>query len=104
NQAMAYALIYGFCQAGRECDCSLRYFQFWLGCSKSTAIRVIDSLVERGFVVRNRRTVNGVPFTSYSLGPNAFDYIPSKPLVGEKPQVDQWCQFDTSSVAPQEAE
>ena len=43
NELVVYAIIYGFCQAGCPCECSLRYFRWWLGCSKSTAIRVLDS-------------------------------------------------------------
>ena len=101
NELVVYAIIYGFCQAGCPCECSLRYFRWWLGCSKSTAIRVLDSLEAKGFVIRDRKTVNGVPFTSYRLGPNAVPFVPAKPEVFNNRQVGGWCQNDTTgSIEP----
>lgn len=98
SELVAYAIIYGFCQADCPCECSLRYFRFWLGCSKSTVIRILDSLEAKGFIARDRKTVNGVPFTSYRLGPNAVAFVPAKPEVFNNRQVDGWCQDDTTGL------
>ena len=56
TELMVYAIIYGFSQDGQgECWASLDYFQLWTGASRSSIIRAINSLEEKGFIERRRR-------------------------------------------------
>lgn len=72
DELIVYAIIYGFCQDGRSsCRCSRSYFAYWLGKSKTTVNRVIDSLVEKGCVVRSHEVVDGQTMPRYMLGESA---------------------------------
>lgn len=56
TELMVYAIIYGFSQDGQgECWASLDYFQLWTGASRSSIIRAINSLEEKGLIERRRR-------------------------------------------------
>lgn len=56
---MAFAIIHGFAQASGSCTSPLSYFRWWSGCCKTTAIRAVDELVERGLVRRSARRLPG---------------------------------------------
>ena len=56
TELMVYAVIYGFSQDSQgECWASLDYFQLWTGASRSSIIRAINSLEEKGLIERRRR-------------------------------------------------
>lgn len=56
TELMVYAIIYGFSQDGQgECWASLDYFQLWTGASRSSIIRAINNLEEKGLIERRRR-------------------------------------------------
>lgn len=56
TELMVYAIIYGFSQDSQgECWASLDYFQLWTGASRSSIIRAINSLEEKGLIERRRR-------------------------------------------------
>ena len=56
TELMVYAIIYGFSQDSQgECWASLDYFQLWTGASRSSIIRSINSLEEKGLIERRRR-------------------------------------------------
>lgn len=72
DELIVYAIIYGFCQDGRSsCRCSRSYFAYWLGKSKTTVNRIIDSLVAKGCVVRSHEVVDGQTMPRYLLGESA---------------------------------
>lgn len=72
DELLAYAIIYGFCQDGvSACRCSRGYFAYWLGKSKTTVNRVLDSLVAKGCIVRAHETADGQIYPRYLLGPSA---------------------------------
>lgn len=72
DELLAYAIIYGFCQDGvSACRCSRGYFAYWLGKSKTTVNRVLDSLVAKGCIVRAHEKVDGQIYPRYLLGPSA---------------------------------
>lgn len=72
DELIVYAIIYGFCQDGRSsCRCSRNYFAYWLGKSKTTVNRIIDSLVAKGCVVRSHEVVDGQTMPRYMLGESA---------------------------------
>lgn len=55
NSLLAFAIIRGLAAATGECTSTLAYFEWWLGCSESTARRAIHALVERRLVCVSRR-------------------------------------------------
>lgn len=62
----AYALVYGFSQDNEtEFQASLDYIAEWLMCSKRTAIKVMNSLDEKGLVEKRKTTISGVTFNKY---------------------------------------
>lgn len=66
NELLAYALIHGFSQDGEsEYIGSLSYLQKWLNSSRQTVINTLNSLVEKGIVVKREYTVNNVHFCAY---------------------------------------
>lgn len=66
NELMALALVYGFSQ-DRESQFkgSIAYIADHLMCDKSTAIRVMKKLEEKGFVEKTQKEINGVKFNRY---------------------------------------
>lgn len=72
DELIVYAIIYGFCQDGRSsCRCSRSYFAYWIGKSKTTVNRIIDSLVAKGCVMRSHEVVDGQTMPRYLLGASA---------------------------------
>ena len=71
NDLLAYALVYGFCQDGKSCfKGSYDYIAGWLGCNRSTVIRVVARLVDAGLLRKEDRFDNGVKFCAlYALIP-----------------------------------
>ena len=86
DELIVYAIIYGFCQDGRSsCRCSRSYFAYWLGKSKTTVNRIIDSLVAKGCVVRSHEVVDGQTMPRYMLGESAPVVRPGRfEIVSEK--------------------
>lgn len=62
---MIYAIIFGFSQEGEWCRCSLRYFEQFTGTSRSTVMRSLSSLQEKGHIVLKEIYENGVKFNHY---------------------------------------
>lgn len=54
NELLVYALIHGFCQDGKSVfKGSLNYIMAWLNISKPTCIACIQSLIDKGMVVKS---------------------------------------------------
>lgn len=66
NELMVYAIIHGFSQ---NADCvfsgSLQYLADWIKGTKQTVITALKSLVEKGFIVKRDKVLNGVKFCEY---------------------------------------
>lgn len=66
NELMALALVYGFSQDGEsQFKGSIAYIADHLMCDKSTAIRVMKKLEEKGLVEKTQKEINGVKFNRY---------------------------------------
>lgn len=66
NELLALALVYGFSQDGEsQFKGSISYIADHLMCDKSTAIRVMKKLEERGLIEKNQKEINGVKFNRY---------------------------------------
>lgn len=67
NELLAYALIYGFSQTtGTAFTGSLSYISSWLQTDKANALRVMKSLLAKGYIKREDFEVNGMKYVSYS--------------------------------------
>ena len=67
NELLAYALIYGFSQTtGTAFTGSLSYIGSWLQTDKANALRVMKSLLAKGYIKREDFEVNGMKYVSYS--------------------------------------
>ena len=65
NELTLYAIIYGFSQDGRSEFCgSISYIQEWLGCSKNTALKAINSLSQKG-LIKKKLATNGIDSNAY---------------------------------------
>jgi predicted transcriptional regulator len=70
---LAFAIIRGFAAATGECTSTLGYFEWWLGCSKPTAIAAVHELERQGLVsVGKRRTLAGPLQNVYRLTDKAL--------------------------------
>lgn len=66
NELLALALVYGFSQDGEsQFKGSIAYIADHLMCDKSTAIRVMKKLEEKGLVEKTQKEINGVKFNRY---------------------------------------
>lgn len=66
NELIVYACIYGFTQAENQVfNGSLQYLADWTNSTKQGVIRCLKSLVEKGYIQKNDRYVNGVKFCEY---------------------------------------
>ncbi len=67
KELTVYAIIYGFSQDGNsEYSGSARYLAEWIGCSRSTIMVVLKSLVEKGLLRKRDVYQNGVGFCTYT--------------------------------------
>ena len=66
NELIIYACIYGFSQAEDQVfSGSLQYLADWTNSTKQGVSKSLKSLVEKGFIVKNDRMINGVKFCEY---------------------------------------
>ncbi len=66
NELLIYAIIYGFSQDGNQhFTGSLQYLADWTRSSKQGVAKALKSLVEKGYIKREDKYVNGVKFVEY---------------------------------------
>lgn len=66
NALDIYAIIYGFSQTEhQEFTASISYLSEWLGASRPTVINTLKDLVEKGYLTKESREVNGVIYNRY---------------------------------------
>lgn len=69
NDLMVFALIYGFSQNGQGCFYgSISYICETCGISKSTTLRILQDLTQKGFIIKKEIYENGVKSVSYRSG------------------------------------
>lgn len=68
NEVIAFAIIHGFSQDGESC-CSkaYSYISEFLMCDRRTAIKVINSLEEKGLIKKEQYEINSVKFNRYKV-------------------------------------
>jgi len=66
NELLIYACIYGFTQAENQVfSGSLQYLADWTNSTKASVMKCLKSLVEKGYIVKTDKTINGVKFCEY---------------------------------------
>lgn len=76
NELLVYALIYGFCQDEQSCfDGSISYLCDWIGASKPTILKTLNSLISKQFIIKQEIFKNNVKFCSYRSAPLSFQNL-----------------------------
>lgn len=66
NELMVYAIIYGFSQAENQVfNGSLQYLADWTNSTKQSVLNCLKSLIEKEYIVKNEKMINGVKFCEY---------------------------------------
>ncbi len=66
NELLVYAIIYGFSQDDEtRFTGSLQYLADWTNSTKQSCIKCLKSLVEKGYITKDEKIVNGVKFCEY---------------------------------------
>ena len=66
NELLIYACIYGFSQAENQVfNGSLQYLADWTNSTKQGVMKCLKSLVEKGYIVKTDKMINGVKFCEY---------------------------------------
>lgn len=66
NELIIYACIYGFSQAESQVfSGSLQYLADWTNSTKQGVMKCLKSLVEKGYIVKTDKIINGVKFCEY---------------------------------------
>lgn len=66
NELIIYACIYGFSQAENQVfSGSLQYLADWTNSTKQGVTKCLKSLIEKGFIVKSDKVINGVKFCEY---------------------------------------
>ena len=67
NALDIYAIIYGFSQVShQEFTASINYLCEWLGASRPTIINTLKDLVDRGYLTKESKEINGVIYNRYT--------------------------------------
>lgn len=68
NDLLIYAIIYGFSQTEEQrFTGSRKYLAEWTGSTKRTVQNSLNSLIDRGLIIKHENMVNGVKFCEYSI-------------------------------------
>lgn len=66
NELLLYACIYGFSQAdNQKFTGSLQYLADWTNSTKRSVIKNLQSLQDKGYIVKDDKYINGVKFCEY---------------------------------------
>lgn len=66
NELIVFACIYGFSQAENQVfSGSLQYLADWTNSTKQGVLKSLKSLVEKGYIIKTDKTINGVKFCEY---------------------------------------
>lgn len=66
NELIIYACIYGFSQAEDQVfSGSLQYLADWTNSTKQSVTKCLKSLVEKGYLIKTDKVINGVKFCEY---------------------------------------
>lgn len=73
NELIIFALIYGFSQVeNHSYHGSLQYICDWTNISKQSCISNLKKLVDKKFILKNEKEINGIKFCEYSINLNSI--------------------------------
>ena len=102
NELLAYALIYGFSQDEQSCFYgSYQYVMEWLGVDKTTAVRVLKKLEEKGLLRKWQEKEGGVTVNRYAANTEPTMPDPLQNATGGKMQPVAECHSDQLQNATQ---
>ena len=89
TELMVFAIIYGFCQHDEfngSYHGSLQYLADFTGTTKQTIIKVLKSLVEKGYIEKSESYQNNVKFCAYKINTTLVEDLTGskKSLIGGK--------------------
>lgn len=68
NELLVYAIIYGFSQEENQVfNGSLQYLADWTNSTKQGVLKNLKSLVDKGYIKKNEKYINGVKFCEYHV-------------------------------------
>lgn len=83
NELLIYAIIYGFSQTeNQKFTGSLQYLSDWTNSTKQGVIKNLKSLVEKGYITKDEKIINGVKFCEYHS--TKFNRVVNKVEQGSK--------------------
>ena len=98
NELILYALIYGFSQDGQsQFSGSIKYICDWLGCTKNTAKKAINGLLEKEYIFKDTIEQNNLTFNKYKvnyeivkscLGGSEIDLVGGQKLTQRGSEID----------------
>lgn len=66
NELLIYACIYGFSQLdGQVFSGSLQYLADWTNSTRQSVVKCLKSLIEKGYIAKADKVINGVKFCEY---------------------------------------
>lgn len=81
NELIIYACIYGFSQAEDQVfSGSLQYLADWTNSTKQSVMKCLKSLVEKGYIRKSDKLINGVKFCEYHA--TKFNWVYNKVAQG----------------------
>lgn len=80
NELLVYAIIYGFSQDEENVFSGRRkYLADWLKVDVKSISRILNSLTDKGVIMKETKTINGVQFCDYWANPRMIpDYSNTK--------------------------
>ena len=78
NELLTYAIVYGFSQDGESVFLgSSKYVSYALGISRTTAIKALDGLTDKGLIIKFQEKINDVVFNRYKVSLQAIKNLDS---------------------------
>lgn len=104
NEIIAFAIIHGFSQDGESCySKAYSYISEFLMCDRRTAIKVINSLEEKGLIKKEQYEINNIKFNRYKVPVEVvkkFHHQCTDVTMGEKisPQINNYNNSSNSLI------
>ena len=76
NELLIYAIIYGFSQAENQTfNGSLQYLADWLNGTRQGVQKSLKSLIEKGYITKTDKIINGIKFCEYSATKGVYNSV-----------------------------
>ena len=72
TELIVYAIIYGFHSNGHIFNGSVRFLCEWSGSGRTAVRSALASLVNKGYIIKHVKRINGIDFVEYSINKMAI--------------------------------